>query len=155
LILPCDFSACILVLASSSICLQDGCPRGRCRASQGRGDQGGGVSVAGAAIPRLLKVGPPTSPLFLQIELSSSSLTERSGFPPRGSISFVPARKSVQNGPNWCHYRTSFAKRSCVGFFPNERTQSSPFDPKLIFWGVSDCFVTARKSVQNGPNWVH
>ena len=32
---PCDFSACLLVLASSLIYLQDGCPRGRCCALQG------------------------------------------------------------------------------------------------------------------------
>jgi hypothetical protein len=35
-----------------------------------------------------------------------------------------------------------FAKRSCVGIFHNERTQSTPLEPKLMFWGVSDRFVT-------------
>jgi hypothetical protein len=106
---------------------------------------------------------------------------------------FVTARKSMQNWPNWCHYRTSllnkvaseffttnapdqlhgpkthvlerfgvfrystkvdaelaelvplshkFAKQSYVGIFRNERTQSTPLEPKLMFWGVSDCFVT-------------
>jgi hypothetical protein len=29
-----------------------------------------------------------------------------------------------------------FAKRSRDGIFRNERTRSSPFDPKLMFWGV-------------------
>ena len=48
-----------------------------------------------------------------------------------------------------------FAKRSCIGFFRNECTQSSMFDSKLMFWGISVCFVTARKSVQNRPNWCH
>jgi hypothetical protein len=45
-----------------------------------------------------------------------------------------------------------FAKQSRVGIFPNERTQCTPFDPQLIFWGISDHFVTARKSIENWPN---
>jgi hypothetical protein len=48
-----------------------------------------------------------------------------------------------------------FAKHSRVGIFRNERTQSTPFQPKLMFWGVTDRFVTARKSMQNWPNWCH
>jgi hypothetical protein len=48
-----------------------------------------------------------------------------------------------------------FAKWSCVGPFHNERTRSTPLDPKLIFWRVSDYFVTARKSMQDWPNWRH
>jgi hypothetical protein len=48
-----------------------------------------------------------------------------------------------------------FAKRSYVEKFRNERTSSTQFDPKLMFWGVSDRFVTARKSMQNWPNWCH
>jgi hypothetical protein len=36
-----------------------------------------------------------------------------------------------------------FAKRTRVGIFRNERTGSTPLDPKLMFWGVSDRFVTA------------
>jgi hypothetical protein len=36
-----------------------------------------------------------------------------------------------------------FAKQSRVGIFCNERNRSTPMDPKLMFWGVSDCFVTA------------
>jgi hypothetical protein len=46
-----------------------------------------------------------------------------------------------------------FAKQSRVGFFCKERTRSTPLDPKLMFWGVWDRFVTARKSMQNWPNW--
>jgi hypothetical protein len=42
-----------------------------------------------------------------------------------------------------------FAKQSRVGIFRNERTRSNPFDQKLLFWGVSDRFITARKSMQN------
>jgi hypothetical protein len=48
-----------------------------------------------------------------------------------------------------------FAKHTRVGFFRNERTRSTLFQPKLMFWGVSDCFVTARKSMQNWSNWSH
>jgi hypothetical protein len=42
-----------------------------------------------------------------------------------------------------------FGKQSGVGMFRNERTRSTILDPKLIFWGVSDRFVTPRKSMQN------
>jgi hypothetical protein len=45
-----------------------------------------------------------------------------------------------------------FAKLSCVGIFRNERTGSIPLDPKLMFWTVSDRFVTARKSLKDLPN---
>jgi hypothetical protein len=48
-----------------------------------------------------------------------------------------------------------FAKQSRVGIFRNERTRSTPLDRKLMFLGVSDHFVTARKSMQNLPNWCH
>jgi hypothetical protein len=34
-------------------------------------------------------------------------------------------------------------------------TRSNPLDPKLMFWGISDRFVTARKSTQNWLNWCH
>jgi hypothetical protein len=45
-----------------------------------------------------------------------------------------------------------FAKQSCVGIFHNERTSSTPLDPQLIFWGVLNRLVSARKSMQNWPN---
>jgi hypothetical protein len=45
-----------------------------------------------------------------------------------------------------------FATQNRVGIFRNERTRSTPFDPKLIVWGISDRFVTPRKSMQNWPN---
>jgi hypothetical protein len=48
-----------------------------------------------------------------------------------------------------------FAKRSYIGISHNECTRSTPLDPKLMFWGVSHRFITARKSVKNGPNWCH
>jgi hypothetical protein len=31
-----------------------------------------------------------------------------------------------------------FGKRRSIGTFRNERTRSTPLDPKLMFWGVSD-----------------
>jgi hypothetical protein len=48
-----------------------------------------------------------------------------------------------------------FAKQSRVGIFRNERIRSTPLDPRLMFMGVSDRFVTAKKSKQNWPNWCH
>jgi hypothetical protein len=45
-----------------------------------------------------------------------------------------------------------FSKQSRIGIFRNERTRSTPFDPKLMFWGVLDRFVTAQNSMQNWPN---
>jgi hypothetical protein len=42
-----------------------------------------------------------------------------------------------------------FAKQSRVRIFRNELTRSTPLDAKLTFWGVSDRFVTAGKSMQN------
>jgi hypothetical protein len=48
-----------------------------------------------------------------------------------------------------------FAKESRVGVFRNESTRTTPLDPRLKFWGVSDRFVTARKSMQNLLNWCH
>jgi hypothetical protein len=48
-----------------------------------------------------------------------------------------------------------FAKKSDLGIFRNERSRSTPFDPKLMFWGVSDRFVTPQKSMQNWASWCH
>jgi hypothetical protein len=45
-----------------------------------------------------------------------------------------------------------FAKQSCVGIFRNEDTRSTPLGSKLMFWCILNHFITARKSVQNGPN---
>jgi hypothetical protein len=68
---------------------------------------------------------------------------------------FDTSRKSMQNVTNWWHYRTSSLHKVASEFFRNERTQSNPFDQKVMFCGVSDHFVTARKSMQNWPNWCH
>jgi hypothetical protein len=48
-----------------------------------------------------------------------------------------------------------FAKQSHFGIFGKERTRSTQLDQKLMFWYVSDPFVTARKSMQNWLNWYH
>jgi hypothetical protein len=42
-----------------------------------------------------------------------------------------------------------FAKQSRVTIFCNERTRSTPLFPKLMFWGISDRFFSAQKSMQN------
>ena len=62
---------------------------------------------------------------------------------------FVTARKSMQNGAKLVQFVQKFVQRSRIGIFRNERTRSTPFDPKLIFWCFSDGIVTARKSLQN------
>jgi hypothetical protein len=38
-----------------------------------------------------------------------------------------------------------FAKQSRVRIFRNELIRSTPLDQKLMFWGISDRFFTARK----------
>jgi hypothetical protein len=48
-----------------------------------------------------------------------------------------------------------FAKEGLIRIFCNERTQSTPLDTNLMFWGVSDRFDTARKSLRNWPNSRH
>jgi hypothetical protein len=52
-----------------------------------------------------------------------------------------------------------FVPRSHVGIFRNERTRSTPFDPKLkilvcfvLFRCIWNCMVALRNSVQNAPN---
>ena len=54
-----------------------------------------------------------------------------------------------------------FVPLSRIGSFRNERTRSTPLDPKLKYWFVSNClcalwicFVTTQKSVQNELNWT-
>jgi hypothetical protein len=48
-----------------------------------------------------------------------------------------------------------FIKESRARIFRVERTRTTALDSRLIFWGVSDHFVTARNSIQNWPNWCH
>ena len=46
----------------------------------------------------------------------------------------VAFRNSVQKRAELVQ---NFVPRTCVGIFHNERTQSTPLDPKLMFWCVS------------------
>ena len=55
-----------------------------------------------------------------------------------------------------------FLPRSRIRIFRNERTRSTPLDPKLMFWCVSYCLgafwsvsLPARSSIQNGLNWCN
>jgi hypothetical protein len=48
-----------------------------------------------------------------------------------------------------------FGKRNCVRLFRNERTRSTPLDPKVMLWMILEHFVTARKLVQKASNWCH
>jgi hypothetical protein len=69
---------------------------------------------------------------------------------------FGPFRYSTKVGAKRAELEQlmhKFVQRSRVGIFTNERNWSSPLDPKLMFWGVLDRFITTRKSVQNGLNW--
>ena len=45
-----------------------------------------------------------------------------------------------------------FVPRSCIESFYNERTRSTPLDPKLMFWCIWNHLVALQNSVQNGPN---
>ena len=62
-------------------------------------------------------------------------------------------------GAKWAELVQKFVPRSRVGIFRNERTQSIPLDPRLMFWCISYNFgalgrlVELRNSVQNRPNW--
>ena len=73
----------------------------------------------------------------------------------------------VHSGPFGCPMKLGakraelvqkFVKRSRIGIFRNKHMQSTPCDPKLTFWcvrtiwGIRDCLVALRNSVQNGPN---
>ena len=40
-------------------------------------------------------------------------------------------------GAKWAELMQNFVPRSRIEIFRNERTRSTPLDPKLMFWGVS------------------
>ena len=40
-------------------------------------------------------------------------------------------------GAKWAELFQKFMPRTCVGIFRNERTRSTPLDPKLTFWCIS------------------
>ena len=46
----------------------------------------------------------------------------------------VALQNSVQKGAKVVQ---KFLPRSCIGIFRNERTRSTPWDPKLMFWCIS------------------
>jgi hypothetical protein len=48
-----------------------------------------------------------------------------------------------------------FVQRYRVGIFYNERPRSTPLDPRLMFFGITDRSVTARTWMQIRPNWGH
>src|SRR6185503_18570094 len=55
-----------------------------------------------------------------------------------------------------------FVPRCLVRNFCNDRSRSTPLDPKLMFWCIffrsgafSNSFATARNLVQNAPNWCN
>ena len=59
----------------------------------------------------------------------------------------------------WAKLMQMFVPRSRVGIFRNERTRSTPLDPKLkflvrfeLFGSIQDRLVALQNSVENGPN---
>ena len=67
-------------------------------------------------------------------------------------------RYNMKLGAKWVELvqlMQNFEPRSRIGMFCNERTQSNPLDPKLVFRCISYCFVTVVNSVQNGLNWCN
>ena len=64
-------------------------------------------------------------------------------------------RYHIKLGAKWAELvqlMQNFEPRSCFESFRNERTQSNPLEPKLVFCCISYCFVTVVNSVQNGLN---
>ena len=56
----------------------------------------------------------------------------------------------------------NFVPQARIVIFGNERTRSTPLDPKLMFWCIFvvfrciwQCFITTRNSVQNRLNWCN
>jgi hypothetical protein len=59
---------------------------------------------------------------------------------------FGPLRYCTNFGAKWFKlgkFMHKFVKWSLIVIFHNKRTQSILLDAKLMFWGISDCFVTA------------
>jgi hypothetical protein len=63
---------------------------------------------------------------------------------------FVTARKLMQKLAELVPLTHKLANLTHVRIFRNEHPQSIPLDPKLVFSGVFDHLVTARKSIQTG-----
>jgi hypothetical protein len=65
-------------------------------------------------------------------------------------VPFRPFRHYTKIDAKWAELVQLLHKlvqRSHVRIFWNERTRSTPFDPKLMIWCVSDWYVTAEKSM--------
>ena len=63
-------------------------------------------------------------------------------------------------GAKWAELVQKVVPFGRVGIIRNERTRSTPLDPKLIFWCISyyldalgTVWLPLRNSVQNGPNY--
>jgi hypothetical protein len=65
---------------------------------------------------------------------------------------FVTGQKSMQNRPNWYHYRTSYLNNVASEFFATNAPDPLHLSQNSCFRGISDHFVTARKFIQNLPN---
>jgi hypothetical protein len=108
---------------------------------------GGGVTVAKAQRSPCGVVFGQHNVDTPQIELSPT-LIERSGANPSGFYHVSYCTKDDAKLSELVPLTHKFSKQSCVRIFRNERTRSTPLDPKLMFWGVLDRFVTTQKSMQ-------
>src|SRR6185437_2776124 len=72
------------------------------------------------------------------------------------SGAFMAAWLLTKLGAKRAELVQTFVPGSRVGVFRNERTRSTPLDPKPTFWCLFGCIrdhlVALRNSVQNGPN---
>jgi hypothetical protein len=70
------------------------------------------------------------------------------------SARFGTFRYCTNFGAKWTeleHLMHKFVQRSCAGILRNERTRATPLDAKLMFWSVSEHFVTAKLRCKTGP----
>ena len=80
-------------------------------------------------------------------------------------VHFGPFRYCTKHGAKCAklvQLMQKFVPRCLVRIFRNERSRSTPLDPKLMFWCVfflCGCiwnrFATARNMEQNSPNWCN
>ena len=57
-------------------------------------------------------------------------------------VHFGPLSCLTKLGATWAELVQKFVPRSRIGIFRNERTRSTPSEPKLLFWCVSYRLVT-------------
>jgi hypothetical protein len=67
----------------------------------------------------------------------------------------IITRTSVQNGLNWCHQCTNSSNYVASESFTMNAPDTAHGTPDSYFWGVSDCSITAKTSVQIGLNRGH